>query len=95
MLINRTGGGGENVKAEVNIQTPLVEQIAQLVGVMPRAGAKYLWVKFDSTGTTFIELITSTMPDAYADGLNEDGYYYQSIAYVVGADDNGTYLLEL
>jgi hypothetical protein len=95
MLINRTGGGGENVKEEVNVQTPLIEQIAQLVGLTPRGGARYLWAKFDSTGETFIELVTSPNPDTHADGLADDGYYYQQIVYVVGADDKGTYLLEL
>lgn len=95
MLINRTGGGGENVTNEVEVQTPLIDQIAQLVAISPRPEMKYLWAKFDATGETFIELITSTVSDAYTDGIGEDGYYYQRIVYVVGADDKGTYLLEL
>ena len=65
------------------------------VGYAPRSGAKYLWAKFDSTGETFIELLTSNKSDAYTDGLGGDGYYYQRIVYVVGADDKGTYLLEV
>lgn len=95
MLINRTGGGGESVTNEVEIQTPLIDQLAQLVAISPRPEMRYLWAKFDATGETFIELITSTVSDAYTDGIGEDGYYYQQIVYIVGADDKGTYLLEL
>lgn len=36
MLINRTGGGGENVTEEVNIQTPLIESIANMYRVVGR-----------------------------------------------------------
>lgn len=95
MLVNRTGGGGENVTNEVNTQTPLIEQLAQLVAVTPKSTMRYLWAKFDATGEIFIELVMSSQSDAYQDGLADDGYYYQQIVYVVGADNKGTYLLEL
>lgn len=95
MLITRTGGGGENVTNEVNTQTPLIEQLAQLVAITPKSTMRYLWAKFDSTGENFIELVMSSQHNAYSDGLADDGYYYQQIVYVVGADNKGTYLLEL
>ena len=57
--------------------------------------AKYLWAKFDSTGETLIELLVDTDSEAYSEGLGVDGYYYQRIVYVIGADNVGTYLLEL
>lgn len=95
MLINRTGGGGENVTNEVTTQVTLLDQLSQLISITPRPEMKYLWAKFDSTGDTFIELLLSSTEDAYVDGLGEDGYYYQRIVYIVGADDKGTYLLEL
>lgn len=34
MLINRTGGGGENVTEEVNVQTPIVESIKSMYQVV-------------------------------------------------------------
>lgn len=95
MLINRTGGGGENVTDEVKVQTPLIGMMAQLVAITPKSTMRYLWAKFDSTGENFIELVMSSQSDAYAEGLADDGYYYQQIVYVVGADNKGTYLLEL
>jgi len=95
MLLNRTGGGGENIANEVEVQTPLVEMLAQLVAITPKSTMKHLWAKFDSTGENFIELVMSSQSNAYGEGLAEDGYYYQRIVYVVGADDKGTYLLEL
>lgn len=95
MLINRTGGGGENVTNEVETQTPLIEALAQLVSITPKFTMRYLWAKFDATGENFIELVMSSQADTYTDGLADDGFYYQQIVYVVGADGNGTYLLEL
>lgn len=54
-----------------------------------------LWAKFDSTGENLQTLLVSTDADAYPDGFGDDGYYYQKIVYIVGADDTGTYLLEV
>ena len=95
MLINRTGGGGENVKNEVTAQTAIIQNIAELIGIVPIPNAKHLWAKFESEGGTFIGLVVSTQEDTYPDGIGEDGYYYQKIAYIMSADGNGTYLLEL
>lgn len=98
MLINRSGGGGENVTNEVEIQNPLIGQLAQLVQFVPKQEnqeLKYLWAKFDSTGETLITLLPCAIPDSYTEGIGADGYYYQRIEYIVGADDKGTYLLEL
>jgi hypothetical protein len=64
-------------------------------GAMTKSGGKYLWAKFESDKVTLIELITNDDPNAYQDGIASDGFYYQRIVYVVGADDKGTYLLEL
>ncbi len=87
--------GGENVTPEVRIQTPIVEEIALLTGIACRPKATYLWAKFTSKNGGFIELVTSSDENAYTEGVGEDGYYYQRIVYIVGADNVGTYLLEL
>lgn len=96
MLINRVGGGsGENVTAEVRTQTPLIEQLANLISTMPKPSATHLWAKFTEEDGTLMELLVSTQSDTYPNGVGEDGYYYQKIVYVVGTDEKGTYLLEL
>lgn len=95
MLINRVGGGGENVTAEVNVQTPLVEDIAALLNVAGRPAGTHLWAKFKSEGGAFIELLLSSSADTYPEGVGEDGYFYQKMIAVVGTDSNGTYMLEL
>lgn len=63
--------------------------------IKSNSSGKYLWAKFDSTGETLIELVVDNNLETYPDGAVQDGYYYQRIVYVVGADDVGTYLLEL
>ena len=64
-------------------------------GVTNKKGAKHLWCKFTPDGKTLIELVVDKDVNAYPDGEVKDGYFYQRIVYVVGADDTGTYLLEL
>ena len=96
MLINRVGGGGENVTAEVNTQTPLVQDIAtMLAAAVVRPSGTHLWAKFTDQDGVFIELVLSSDPDAYPDGDVKDGYYYQKMIGVVGTDSNGTYMMEL
>ena len=58
-------------------------------------GAKHLWCKFTPDGKNLVELVVDKDVNAYPDGEVKDGYFYQRIVYVVGADDVGTYLLEL
>ena len=96
MLINRVGGGGENVTAEVNTQTPLVQDIATiLAAAVVRPSGIHLWAKFTGQDGAFVELVLSSDPDAYPEGVSEDGYYYQKMIGVVGTDSNGTYVMEL
>lgn len=93
MIINQVGG--ENVNAEVQAQTPLVEAIAELTIFTGKPEAKYLWTKFTSENGDFVGLVISNNLEEYKEGIGEDGFYYQRVEYIVGTDDNGTYLLEL
>lgn len=98
MLINRVGGGGggENVTAEVKVQTPLVTEIAEMIAAsVVRPAGTNLWAKFTEEGGAFVELVLSSDPDAYPEGVGEDGYFYQKMVGVVGTDDKGTYVMEL
>lgn len=97
MLINRVGGGGENVTDEVSTQTPLVQELAlmALSNGIPVKG-KYLWLKMTSADGYVDEIIVSTTKDAYTEGLNADGYYYIKITHALGIDESGdTFMVEI
>lgn len=95
MLINRTGGGGENVTAEVTYQTPLVQEIALLaLGKGMSVKGKYLWLKMKDGSVD--EIVVSTTATTYTEGLNSDGYYYIKITHALGIDENGdTFTIEI
>ncbi len=77
MIINQVCG--ENVTAEVQAQTPLVEAIANLVSFTGKPEAKYLWAKFTDVNGSFVGLVISDNSDEYAEGVGTDGYYYKRI----------------
>lgn len=95
MLINRVGGGGENVTPEVTAQTPLIQELAILaLGKGLNVKGKYLWLK--TINGKVDEIIVSTSSTAYTEGLNSDGYYYIKITHALGIDENGdTFTIEI
>lgn len=96
MLINRVGGGGENVTAEVNVQTPLVEELALLALRNGRPKAKYLWLKMTAADGYVDEILTSNIETEYTEGLGDDGYYYMRITHALGIDESGdTFTIEI
>ena len=96
MLINRVGGGGENVTAEVTTQTPLIEQIALLALCNGRPKGKYVWLKMTSADGDIDEVLVSNKETTYPDGLGSDGYYYMRITHALGIDENGdTFTIEI
>ena len=96
MLINRVGGGGENVTAEVTAQTPIIQELAILALCNGRPKQKYMWLKMTSANGNIDEIITSNVETAYAEGLNADGYYYMRITHALGIDENGdTFTIEI
>lgn len=95
MLINRVGGGGENVTAEVEAQTPLVQELALLaLGKGINVKGKYLWLK--TINGKVDEIMVATSPTMYPEGLADDGYYYIKITHALGIDENGdTFTIEI
>lgn len=79
MIFNMGGGGGENVTAETNEYTSLLEQaLTSIEGkVWVDKKGKYLWNKMTAEGGTFIEYVVSGDADAYPDGGAQDGYWYE------------------
>ena len=96
MLINRVGGGGENVTEEVNAQTPLVQELAVLALSKGRQKGRYLWLKLTSADGDIEEVLVSNVETAYTEGVNADGYYYMRITHALGIDESGdTFMVEI
>jgi hypothetical protein len=96
MLINRVGGGGENITTEVNTQTPLVQELAKMALLTGMPITKYAWLKLTSASGSVIGVLTSNDETEYPDGLGDDGFYYMRITHVLGIDESGdTFTIEI
>lgn len=97
MLINRVGGGGgEDVRAEVEAQTTLIEELQNLAAYSLRFEGTNVWFKYPAEGGSLVEVLVSDDENAYPNGDGGDGFEYVKATHVLGTDSEGKqFILEV